>query len=253
MSSTKSPALRALHEAFPYTLPIFAGFWFLAFAYGFYMHTLGFNFLYPTLMAMVIFGGSLEFVTVSMLISPFAPWQAFIVALTVQARHLFYGLSMLEKYKGSGWKKPFILKPSVGFFSLGVYTITSDDDWTAAVADIERNLRESRDRFPESVVDQSSFLVEEYITGEEFAVDVYFDGEGEPEQIVADRGLHGRIDAAQWRQVCEDFGRRRREGDLEAAVLAAIATLSEMLAEHFPADPDAPRDNELPDRPQLLG
>ena len=46
--------------------------------------------------------------------------------------------------------------------------------------DIERNLRESRDRFPESVVDQSSFLVEEYITGEEFAVDVYFDGEGEP-------------------------------------------------------------------------
>ena len=68
----------------------------------------------------------------------------------------------------------------MGFFSLGVYTITSDDDWTAAVADIERNLRESRDRFPESVVDQSSFLVEEYITGEEFAVDVYFDGEGEP-------------------------------------------------------------------------
>ena len=61
-----------------------------------------------------------------------------------------------------------------------MYTITSDDDWTAAVADIERNLRESRDRFPESVVDQSSFLVEEYITGEEFAVDVYFDGEGEP-------------------------------------------------------------------------
>ena len=51
MSSKSSPALRALHEAFPYTLPIFAGFWFLAFAYGFYMHTLGFNFLYPTLMA----------------------------------------------------------------------------------------------------------------------------------------------------------------------------------------------------------
>lgn len=72
-------------------------------------------------------------------------------------------------------------------------------------------------------------------------------------EIVADRGLHGRIDAARWRQVCEDFGRRRREGDLEAAVLAAIATLSEMLAEHFPADPDAPRDNELPDRPRLLG
>lgn len=86
----------------------------------------------------------------------------------------------LGKADVSGWKKPFILKPSVGFFSLGVYTITSDGDWAAAVADIERNLRESRERFPESVVNQSSFLVEEYIIGEEFAVDVYFDGEGEP-------------------------------------------------------------------------
>lgn len=56
----------------------------------------------------------------------------------------------LGKTDVSGWKKPFILKPSVGFFSLGVYTITSDDDWTAAVADIERNLRESRDRFPKA-------------------------------------------------------------------------------------------------------
>ncbi|WP_299145357.1 AzlC family ABC transporter permease [uncultured Dialister sp.] len=106
---SSSPAWKALHEAFPRTIPIFAGFWFLAFAYGFYMYTLGFSFIYPTLMAMIIFGGSLEFVTVSMLLSPFAPWQALVVALTVQARHLFYGLSMLEKYKGTGWKKPFLI------------------------------------------------------------------------------------------------------------------------------------------------
>lgn len=105
----KSPALRALQEAFPYTVPIFAGFWFLAFAYGFYMHTLGFPFWYPGVMAMIIFGGSLEFITVTMLLSPFAPWQAFLISLTVQARHLFYGLAMLEKYKGSGWKKPFLI------------------------------------------------------------------------------------------------------------------------------------------------
>lgn len=93
----------------PYPYLQVSGFWFLAFAYGFYMYTLEFSFIYPTLMAMIIFGGSLEFVTVSMLLSPFAPWQALVVALTVQARHLFYGLSMLEKYKGTGWKKPFLI------------------------------------------------------------------------------------------------------------------------------------------------
>ncbi len=109
MFQKNGSALQALEEAFPHTIPIFAGFWFVAFAYGFYMHTLGFHWLYPTLMAMIIFGGSLEFVTISLLLSPFAPWQAFLIALTVQARHLFYGLPMLEKYKGTGWKKPFLI------------------------------------------------------------------------------------------------------------------------------------------------
>lgn len=80
----------------------------------------------------------------------------------------------------SGWKKPFILKPSVGFFSLGVHTVASDADWDAAVEAIEESLRTGGEGFPASVVDQSMFLAEEYIAGDEFAVDVYFDGEGEP-------------------------------------------------------------------------
>ena len=51
-------------------------------------------------MSLLIYGGSLEFVAVEMLLSPFAPIQVFIMALLIQARHLFYGLSMLDKYKG---------------------------------------------------------------------------------------------------------------------------------------------------------
>ena len=60
-------------------------------------------------MSMLIFGGSLEFIAVEMLLGPFAPLQVFIMALLIQARHLFYGLSMLEKYKGMGWKKFFLI------------------------------------------------------------------------------------------------------------------------------------------------
>ncbi|KAB0576344.1 4-azaleucine resistance transporter AzlC [Fusobacterium naviforme] len=48
--------LRALREAFPRTLPIFAGFWFLGLTYGVYMHVSGFSFWYPMLMSMTIFG-----------------------------------------------------------------------------------------------------------------------------------------------------------------------------------------------------
>ena len=73
------------------------------------MNVSGFSFLYPMFMSMIIFGGSLEFVCVEMLLSPFAPVQVFIMALLIQARHLFYGLSMLEKFKGLGWKKFYII------------------------------------------------------------------------------------------------------------------------------------------------
>lgn len=107
--SSKSRAAAAFHAAFPYTIPIFAGFWFLGLTYGVFMNVSGFSFWYPLLIAAVVFGGSLEFVIVTMLQAPFAPVQSFIMALLIQARHLFYGLSMLEKYKGLGWKKPFVI------------------------------------------------------------------------------------------------------------------------------------------------
>jgi 4-azaleucine resistance transporter AzlC len=60
-------------------------------------------------MSIVIFGGSLEFVAVEMLLSPFAPVQVIIMTLLIQARHLFYGISMLDKFKDMGWKKFYLI------------------------------------------------------------------------------------------------------------------------------------------------
>lgn len=101
--------IKALKTAFPQTIPIFTGFWFLGMAYGIYMNASGFSFVYPLCMSLLIYGGSLEFVAVEMLLSPFAPLQTFIMALLIQARHLFYGLSMLDKFKGLGWKKYYLI------------------------------------------------------------------------------------------------------------------------------------------------
>ena len=101
--------LKALKAAFPHTIPIFAGFWFLGMTYGIYMNASGFSFWYPLAMSITIFGGSLEFVAVSMLLSRFAPVQTFVMALMIQARHLFYGISMLDKFKGMGWKRFYLI------------------------------------------------------------------------------------------------------------------------------------------------
>ena len=101
--------MKALKAAFPHTIPIFTGFWFLGLAYGIYMNVSGFSFWYPMLMSLTIFGGSLEFVAVSMLLAPFAPLQTFVMTLMIQARHLFYGISMLDRFKGMGWKKYYLI------------------------------------------------------------------------------------------------------------------------------------------------
>lgn len=101
--------LKALKAAFPHTIPILAGFGFLGMAYGIYMSVSGFPFYLSTLMSIVVFGGSLQFVAVEMLLSPFAPLSVFIMSLLVQARHVFYGIAMLDKLKGLGWKKPYII------------------------------------------------------------------------------------------------------------------------------------------------
>lgn len=100
---------KALAAAFPHTIPILMGFLFLGMAYGILMKVNGFSFLYPMLMSITIFGGSLEFVAVTMLMSAFAPLQTLLVALMIQVRHLFYGISMLEKYKGMGWKRFYLI------------------------------------------------------------------------------------------------------------------------------------------------
>ena len=105
----KGMRLRALKAAFPHTIPIFAGFWFLGMAYGIFMNVSGFGFWYPMVMSLTIFGGSLEFVAVSMLLGSFAPLQTLMMALVLQARHLFYGVTMLEKYRGLGWKKFYLI------------------------------------------------------------------------------------------------------------------------------------------------
>lgn len=100
---------RALRAAFPYTIPIFAGFCFLGMTYGIYMNVSGFSFIYPMLMSMTIFAGSMEFVTVNMLLGVFDPLQAFLMTIMINARHLFYGISMLDKYKGTGLKKCYLI------------------------------------------------------------------------------------------------------------------------------------------------
>ena len=109
MNNRKRKIITALKAAFPNTVPILAGFLFLGITYGIYMRTSGFSFIYPMLMSLTIFAGSVEFVAVNLLLGAFNPLQALAVTVMLNARHLFYGISMLDKYKGTGWKKFYLI------------------------------------------------------------------------------------------------------------------------------------------------
>ncbi len=105
----KSKYLAALKAAFPYTISTFAGFWFLGLTYGVYMNASGFSFWYPMLMSLTIFAGSVEFVAVNLLLGSFNPIRALALTIMINARHLFYGISMLDKFKGTGRKKFYLI------------------------------------------------------------------------------------------------------------------------------------------------
>ena len=106
---TKNRVSAALSAAFVPTLPILAGFLFLGVTYGIYMNVSGFSFVYPMAMSLIIFAGSVEYVTVGLLLGAFDPLAAFVMALMINARHIFYGISMLDKYRSTGRKRFYLI------------------------------------------------------------------------------------------------------------------------------------------------
>jgi hypothetical protein len=86
----------------------------------------------------------------------------------------------LEHYSPPADLYPFVIKPSVGFFSIGVHIVRDPGDWSSASERIAREVAGAGQHFPEHVLSEARFLVESYIQGEEYAVDASYDGDGEP-------------------------------------------------------------------------
>ena len=75
---------------------------------------------------------------------------------------------------------PLVLKPAIGFFSVGVVTVPSATEWPAAIVEVRHQFDQWRDVYPRSVLDEGAMLLEEFVEGVEYAVDVYWDGAGRP-------------------------------------------------------------------------
>ena len=119
MDKRSHPALAAVRVAFPSTVPVLTGYLVLGIAYGVLMQTKGYGAPWVLLMCCLAYCGSMQFVAITLLTTAFDPLQALLMSLMVNARHLFYGVSMLGKYRGMGAAKlPLIYTLSDETFSI---------------------------------------------------------------------------------------------------------------------------------------
>lgn len=99
----------ALKFSFPKTIPIMAGYLFLGASFGILAISQGISPLITALMSLLIFAGSMQFAAVNVLQASFNPIGALMLTLMVNARHIFYGITMLKPYSCMDWKKYYAI------------------------------------------------------------------------------------------------------------------------------------------------
>lgn len=99
----------AFRKAFSVGYTLMLGLFFLGVGYGVYARGCELPSFFPICMAAAIFAGSMEFLTIGLLLGAYNPLYAFFLTLIVNGRHLFYGISIFGKYKDTGWKKPWLV------------------------------------------------------------------------------------------------------------------------------------------------
>ncbi len=105
----KNKKLMALKAAFPKTIPVFMGYLFLGCAFGVSLTKSGYHYGWAILMSCTIYAGSGQFLGVSILNSSYNLVSAAFMTLMVNLRHIFYGLSMFDKFDNMGIKKPYMI------------------------------------------------------------------------------------------------------------------------------------------------
>lgn len=105
----KQKARRTLQTAFVRSVPVMAGYIVLGMGFGILSQKNGYGLWWALAMSAFIYAGSMQYVTVSLLVSGASLISAALTTLMVNARHLFYGISMIDKYRGAGVFKPYLI------------------------------------------------------------------------------------------------------------------------------------------------
>lgn len=122
-----------IKAAFLDTIPIMTGYLFLGFGFGIVLQQSGYGLPWALAMSLFVYAGSMQFVTVGLLTGGVGLLTAALTTFAVNARHLFYGISMVDAYKGTGKKKPYLIfgltDETYSLVSRGVIPAEADRHW----------------------------------------------------------------------------------------------------------------------------
>lgn len=100
---------KAFRKAFPYTVPVLTGYLFIGIAFGVMYAEKGYSFLWAGLMSLLVYAGSGQYLAVNFFVPGISLFQVIFLTLMVNIRHIFYGISLLEKFNRIGKKRWYMI------------------------------------------------------------------------------------------------------------------------------------------------
>lgn len=148
MEVKKHGMKKAVKAALSASFPVMLGYVFVGIAFGLLLREKGYGVLWALLMSATIYAGSMQFIAINFFSGAFTLWQVAVMTLAVNLRHMFYGLSMIERFKGMGRKKPYM-----------IFSLTDETYSLLCSAKVPEGVKPQRFFFLVSLFDQCYWII----------------------------------------------------------------------------------------------
>ena len=140
--------IKELRYAIVQSVPVMLGYLFLGFAFGLMLNDAGYGFWWAFFISLFIYAGSMQFVLVTLFTAGASLWYTLIMTLFVNGRHMFYGLSFVEKFKKMGVTYPYM-----------IFSLTDETFSLLCDLKVPEGMREERVSFYISLLDHCYWLL----------------------------------------------------------------------------------------------
>ena len=148
MKMQKKGYLKAFRAAFPYTIPVLTGYLFIGIAFGVMYQEKGYNFLWAILMSILVYAGSGQYLAVNFFAPQVGWWDVIFMTFMVNIRHIFYGLSLLERFGKMGKKRLYMM-----------FSLTDETYSLFFITKVPKDVEEDKFLFAIALLDQSYWVL----------------------------------------------------------------------------------------------